>query len=87
LGGILGAGILYGLTPDSKRGNLGATVVNDLNEVSPAQAFGVEFLITFVFVLSFFSSRDNARNDLAGSYSLTVGLAVVVCQLFAVRGV
>lgn len=83
LGGILGAGVLYGLTPESMRGDLGATVIAGA-DVTAAQAFGVEMLITFIFVLSFFASRDSARSDLAGSYPLTVGLAVVVCQLFAV---
>lgn len=84
LGGILGAGILYGLTPVDKRGNLGATVIRSTMGVTAAQAFGVEMLITFVFVLSFFASRDSARTDLAGSSPLTIGLAVVVCQLFAI---
>nr|KAG5703455.1 hypothetical protein BaRGS_022504 [Batillaria attramentaria] len=84
LGGILGAGILYGLTPETKRGDLGATVISTQFKVTAAQAFGVEMLITFVFVLSFFASRDKARTDLAGSSPLTIGLAVVVCQLFAV---
>ncbi|KAL8616386.1 hypothetical protein ACOMHN_032240 [Nucella lapillus] len=83
LGGILGSGILYGLTPAGKRGSLGATMV--MGEVQPAQAFGVELLITFVFVMAYFASRDSERTDLAGSYPLTVGLAVVVCHLFAIN--
>ncbi|XP_076449665.1 aquaporin-5-like [Babylonia areolata] len=80
LGGILGAGVLYGLTPVERRGMLGATLVS----VQPAQAFGVELLVTFVFVLSYFASRDSERQDVSGSYPLTVGLAVVVCHLFAI---
>lgn len=83
LGGILGAGVLYGLTPEAIRGDLGSTLIMG-TDVTAAQAFGVEMLVTFVFVLSFFASRDSARSDMAGSYPLTVGLAVVVCQLFAV---
>ena len=83
LGGILGAGILYGLTPEGLRGNLGATLLN--KSVTPAQGFGVELIVTFVLVMAVFASNDDQRKDLRGSAPLTVGLAVVVCHLFAVR--
>lgn len=85
VGAVLGAGVLYGLTPAGLRGHLGATVIPVHSQLTAAQAFGVEFLITFVFVLAFFSSRDSDRSDLGGSYPLTVGLAVVVCHLFAIN--
>lgn len=82
IGGILGAGALYGLTPATRRGDLGATIIS--SDLTAAQAFGVELLITFLFVLAVFASRDSARTDLGGSSPLTIGLAVVVCHLFAV---
>ncbi|CAG5114724.1 unnamed protein product, partial [Candidula unifasciata] len=79
IGGIVGAGILYGLSPG---GTLGA---NDLSPgVSSAQGFGVELSITFVYVLTVFACQDDKRSDLKGSAPLTIGLAAVVCHLFAV---
>ncbi|CAL1538599.1 unnamed protein product, partial [Lymnaea stagnalis] len=82
VGGIVGAGILYGLTPSVKQGNLGSNVLNV--NVSAAQGFGVELIVTFVYVLAVFSSLDDKRTDLRGSSPLTIGLAVVVCHLFAI---
>ncbi|XP_046542380.1 aquaporin AQPAe.a-like [Haliotis rubra] len=82
LGGILGAGILYGLTPSGIRGTLGSTVVK--NGVTAPQGFGVELIITFVLVIAVFASNDGVRKDLRGSAPLTIGLAVAVCHLFAI---
>ncbi|KAL8563630.1 hypothetical protein ACOMHN_055264 [Nucella lapillus] len=84
VGGILGAGTIYGLTPVSMQGSLGATRLEDGGGLTQAQGFGVEAVITFVFVLAFFACQDRERRDLQGSTPLTVGLAVVVCHLFAV---
>ncbi|XP_050399050.1 aquaporin-5 isoform X2 [Patella vulgata] len=82
LGGVLGAGILFGLTPDTQRLDLGATAMLRRGVTSP-QGFGVELLVTFVVVLAVFASDDTKRRDLRGSAPLTIGLAVVVCHLFA----
>jgi len=81
VGGILGAGILYGLSPMKFQGGLG---VNKLGaEVTSAQGFGVELIASFLFVITFFASQDDKRTDLRGSAPLTIGLAAVVCHLFA----
>lgn len=82
-GGITGAGILYGLTPASKQGSLGGNAISDTSMVTEAQGFGIECMITFLFVLTFFASQDDKRSDLKGSAPLTVGLAAVACHLFA----
>ncbi|XP_059172987.1 aquaporin AQPAe.a-like [Physella acuta] len=82
VGGIVGAAILYGLTPVKYHGILGANVLAP--EVTSAQGFGVELLVTFVYVLTFFACLDEKRTDLRGSAPLTIGLAVVVCHLFAI---
>jgi aquaporin-4 len=81
LGGLVGAGMLYGLSPDNARGFLG---VNGLREINEAQGFGVELLVTFVLVFTFLASTDEKRTDRHGSAPLTIGLAVVACHLFAV---
>lgn len=84
IGAIIGAAILYGLTPASHRhrGSLGLTMVNP--ELTGAQAFGVEFFITLILVLTVFASCDKKRKDLNGSFPLSIGLSVTMCHLFAV---
>lgn len=81
VGGIAGAGILYGSTPGEYHGNLGVTFIKD--GVKPAQAFAVEFMVTFVLVFTYFANLEPKRVDM-GSRSLSVGLSVVLGHLFAV---
>lgn len=82
LGAMIGAGILLGLTPENQQGMLG---VNKLRgNVTDAQGFGVELMITFVVVLTVLASLDEKRTDLHGSAPLTIGLAVALGHLFAV---
>lgn len=84
IGAIVGAALLFGLTPAShrKQGSLGVTKVN--SELTGAQAFGVEFFVTIVLVLTVFASCDKKRKDLNGSFPLSIGLSVTMCHLFAV---
>ena len=81
VGGITGAGILYGLTPNDTRGTLGLTQVRP--GVPLGQAFGIEFMITFIMVFAVFANVDQRRADM-GSRSLSIGLAVVCGHLLAV---
>jgi aquaporin-4 len=84
IGAVVGAALLFGLTPASHRnqGSLGVTKVNP--ELTGAQAFGVEFFVTIVLVLTVFASCDKKRKDLNGSFPLSIGLSVTMCHLFAV---
>lgn len=81
-GAMAGAAMLKGLTPESVRGNLGLTTVNP--GLTREQAFGVEFMITMILVLTVFASCDSRRTDLNGSAPLAIGFAVTLCHLFAV---
>lgn len=81
VGAIAGAGILYGLTPSLHQGSLGVTRV--MNNVQNGQAFGIEFMITFVVVFTFFANLEQKRTDM-GSRSLSIGLSVTLGHLFAV---
>ncbi len=63
--------------------NLGLTLVSD--QITPAQGFGVEVIITFILVFCVFACIDNERSDLTGSFPLSIGFAVVVGALFGVR--
>ena len=81
VGAIAGAGILYGVTPVASHGTLGTTTVRE--GVGLGQAFGVEFMITFVMVFTIFANLEPKRADM-GSRSLAIGLSVVLGHLFAV---
>jgi aquaporin-4 len=83
VGALAGAGLLYGMTPAPLRGNMGMTHVSTGLDV--VKGFGVEFFITFVLVFTVFSSVDEKRTDLNGSTPLTIGFAVTVCHVFAIK--
>ena len=53
-------------------------------KISVGHALVVELLITFQLVFTIFATCDPKRNDLGGSASLSIGLAVVIGHLFAV---
>uniref|UniRef100_A0A0B6ZX72 Aquaporin n=1 Tax=Arion vulgaris TaxID=1028688 RepID=A0A0B6ZX72_9EUPU len=82
IGAVIGAGILFGLTPESYHGNLGMTMVN--SKINLGQAVGIEFFVTLVLVFAVFASCDAKRKDLNGSTPLSIGLAVTMCHLWAI---
>jgi MIP family channel proteins len=82
-GALCGAGILMGITPAELKGTLGLTTLNPT--VSVEQGFGIEFMITFLLVLTVFACCDTKRKDLNGSSPLAIGFAVTVCHLFAIK--
>ncbi|KAJ8419093.1 hypothetical protein AAFF_G00005920 [Aldrovandia affinis] len=82
LGAIVGAGILYMVTPVSVRGGLGITQVN--HNISVGHALVVELLITFELVFTVFATCDPKRSDLKGSAALAIGFAVSIGHLFAI---
>lgn len=65
-----------------KYSNIGVTLLND--QITPFQGFLVEVLITFILVFTIFACIDKSRNDLGGSFPLTIGFAVTVGALFGV---
>lgn len=62
---------------------IGLTLVDD--NITPIQGFGIETLATFILMLTVFACLDTKRTDLNGSFPLTIGFAVTICGLFAVR--
>ncbi|GAB6033152.1 hypothetical protein CHUAL_012761 [Chamberlinius hualienensis] len=83
IGGIAGAAVLRATTPAIGVGNLGMTQINP--DITPVQGFGIEFLITFVLVLTVFGACDGNRNDTNGSAHLAIGLSIATCHLMAIK--
>jgi len=81
-GALLGSYVLMILTPPSLRGTLGATLVS--KEITVGQAFGIEFMVTFILLLAVCASMDTKRTDLQGSTPILIGLTVAGCHLFGV---
>lgn len=85
LGSITGIAVLYGITPEpylQTSNALGSVMPHQ--GLSSAQAFGVEFMITFMVTLTIFANAESCRLDM-GSRSLSIGFAVMTVHLFAVR--
>jgi aquaporin related protein len=82
IGALLGALVLQALTPENKQGLLCLTTVNE--HVTPAQAYFMEALMTFVLVLTVVAVCDERRSDIKGSAPLAIGLSIATCHLAAV---
>lgn len=82
LGAVVGAAILYGVTPASVRGSMGVTTVN--TNITVGHALVVELFITFELVFTVFATCDPKRDDVKGSSGLAIGLSVCIGHLFAI---
>ncbi|XP_028929784.1 aquaporin-5 [Ornithorhynchus anatinus] len=82
VGAIVGAGILYGVTPVNARGNLAVNSLN--NNTSLGQAVVVEMILTFQLALCIFSSTDSRRSAPLGSPALSIGLSVTLGHLVGI---
>lgn len=72
LGAVLASAVILGLRPAS----INALGLNQLNGVSAAQGFGIEFLLTLQLVLCVIATTDKRRRDIGGSAPLAIGLSV-----------
>ena len=70
------------ITPEEKRGTLGATVPGP--GVTAAQAVGIEILLTFLLVFTVCASTDSKRNHYGYEVPLSIGLCVAVCHFIGV---
>uniref|UniRef100_A0A8C9FL88 Aquaporin-4 n=1 Tax=Pavo cristatus TaxID=9049 RepID=A0A8C9FL88_PAVCR len=87
LGAIVGAGILYLITPPSVVGGLGVTAVitSVHGDLSAGHGLLVELIITFQLVFTIFASCDSKRSDVTGSVALAIGFSVAIGHLFAIN--
>ncbi|XP_053313722.1 aquaporin-5 [Spea bombifrons] len=82
LGGLAGAGILFGVVPPSIRGNLAINTLS--NNTSAGIGVAVELILTFQLVLCIFASTDSRRTDNVGSPALSIGLSVTLGHLVGI---
>ncbi|XP_061470919.1 aquaporin-5-like isoform X2 [Rhineura floridana] len=79
LGAIIGAGMIYAVTPRDIRRTL---ALNDLADgTTPGEALVVEIILTFTVVMCIFSATDKRRRDDRGNAPLTIGLAFGMAHL------
>ncbi|GFR30314.1 hypothetical protein TNCT_416721 [Trichonephila clavata] len=80
LGGLAGAGILYGLTPQGQRLNAGLGATEPAVGVAASEAFGIEFMASVVVVITVLSNMDpqGLRWD-ANRYPLGFRTSWVIC--------
>ncbi|KAJ8302802.1 hypothetical protein KUTeg_019198, partial [Tegillarca granosa] len=81
LGALIGGGILFGMIPTNLQGTLGVTLLS--NDINKGQAFGIEFMATFIFVFVYFSTLQ-PNNDTIVPESTFCGVAVCLSCLFSV---
>ncbi|XP_015412904.1 PREDICTED: lens fiber major intrinsic protein isoform X2 [Myotis davidii] len=82
LGAVVGAAMLYSVTPPAVRGNL---ALNTLHPgVSVGQATTVEILLTLQLVLCILATYDERRNGRLGSVALAVGFSLTLGHLSGV---
>ncbi|NP_001158487.1 aquaporin [Saccoglossus kowalevskii] len=81
VGAIGGAALVFGVTPEEVRGNMGANVLNAY--VTAIQGFGIEFTLTFILVFTVFATTDE-RNEISGSKPLAIGIAVIIAHLVGI---
>lgn len=74
--------VLKYITPEEKRGSLGATV--PAPGVTAGQALGIEILLTFLLVFTVCASTDPKRNHYGYEVPLSIGLCVAVCHFIGV---
>ncbi|EDS43622.1 aquaporin transporter [Culex quinquefasciatus] len=77
-GSIAGAAVLYGVTVPGYQGNLQAAV-SHTSTLAAWERFGVEFILTFVVVLSYLIST-NSYKKYFGSSAIAIGAAYSACS-------
>ncbi|GAB6023195.1 hypothetical protein CHUAL_008016 [Chamberlinius hualienensis] len=83
LGAVVGAAVLYGLSPsDIRQTGFPVTVLRP--NIHPSQAFGVEFLITLLVIITLIATYEMHSSE-TGMKGMSVGVAYTVGHLFGVR--
>lgn len=79
-GAIAGAALLYGVSVPGHQSSLGSSRPNEA--LGAWQAFGVEFVLSFLLASTVFATRDPHRSHLgAGADAVVIGFAYLACTL------
>ncbi|XP_066905119.1 neurogenic protein big brain [Halyomorpha halys] len=79
-GGIAGAALLYGVTVPQRQGSLPAAAAQLPAHLSPWERLGLELILTFVVVFTYFVSMDSHRRWLGGT-SMAIGSAYLAASI------
>jgi len=84
IGALIGAALLLAISPDNRVGDPipGITGFRGAG-LNAGQAFLIEFVITFVLVLTVYAAAADDGNEVKGSAPLAIGLAIAIAHLFA----
>ncbi|KAK9889277.1 hypothetical protein WA026_004556 [Henosepilachna vigintioctopunctata] len=77
-GAIAGTAFLYSVTVPGYQANL-STTLNHSSSVAPWERFGVELILTFIIVFSYFVSMESHRKWMTSS-ALTIGATYSACS-------
>jgi len=81
IGALIGAALLLAIQPENDDTIPGITTFGV--NVGPGKAFLVEFVITFVLLLTVYAAAADEGNEVKGSAPLAIGLAITIAHLFA----
>ena len=79
---ICGAAIVYGITPSQSVGSLGVTA--PANDVTTAQAFVTELVLTYILLFAIFAVTDPSRGMTGYGVPLAIGITVFICLMHGV---
>lgn len=87
IGGIVGAAAAFSLSSAHARNSevtKNEQALESVKTPSTIQVIGIEFLISFVLLLSVFATIDDRRKGFVGSGPVVIGLAIVMGHVWAV---
>ena len=86
VGATLGAGVLYGVTPEGRRGSLAANGLGEgADAVHPAAGILLEAVLSMVLVLVVYATAVDSANRISpGLAPLLIGLTVTAAHLVCI---
>jgi len=83
IGALIGAALLLAISPANRVPAIPGITGFSASGLNAGQAFLIEFVITFVLVLTVYAAAADDENEVKGSAPLAIGLAITIAHLFA----
>merc|ERR1711963_1135117 len=83
IGALIGAALLLAISPKNRVGDPIPGITGFRPGLDAGQAFLIEFVITFVLLLTVYAAAADDGNEVKGSAPLAIGLAIGIAHLFA----